>query len=1043
VTRLIDQEARELFASDLGRNYVVNANAGSGKTTAIAQRLAEMTMIPEAADSLSKTVVVTFTRKAALELRQRARSEVLALLSRRPDVDEGALEKLDRSFFGTIHSFCLLLGRRHGQPLGVNLDPEVVEDGESAEIWERFVQHDSMQFESVGGDVLRNFLRFQNLDGVFSLAQTLAEHSSRFLLKEGTIGSLPDPDWNAFDELMNHASIRRGKAKDNFGASQRALSQWAEAFRREFVFLPIIRPIGKGKDVVVLFERFFSPIKQWSAEVAGRLAAELAQRYREYRREQGVQTYLDQIEVANRLLERPAILDRIRREGYRILLDEAQDTDSLQFRVLVEIARPPGASLGDWPGDGPPPRPGHFCLVGDGQQSIFGGRADIRNYLKHVEAYREESSGNVLDFGVTFRLPSRLIDFMNDSVAPSFSESVSHNRGIEGHFLQVPYLQLSPRPDPIPGQVSRCLFARSAAKKVDDRLEDELRNLAQLLVKSGPIGIGACKWSDICVLAPRRDWLETARCILDREGIPVSLRTRASRNGDRPAYAWVAGLLSVVVDPENGFEWVGILREIFGVSDAVLADCVDGEPFDFGSPDRYPMSLREPLSLIRPFVLGCDESGVDPVSFLDDLVDACRIRDRLHALGSGIDWLEDLEAVRTIACAVTDSDGGVRDLHQRLIKEVDNETPSEPTGADAVNLLTCHSSKGLEWPVVIPIGLWRPLLRGVDQGFSLVDAARHPRVYFDRASIPVDTELSHKRELARETMRLLYVTLTRAQRHLVLSLPDDLTGSPGSFLEIWSGGDSDPLSRRLGSLPDTSEVVVEASITVPDEAPPAIPLIQEPSAEILERAVAFSSECPTRRLPHELANAKDQVRAARHEAVLDEPTPHADSSDPIDYGIWWHETMELFPWRADQKRVDEFVQSRVTIAGRDGFAERGQEELFRFLASELWDWLRDPGLVHHTEIPVFAPGKSGEWIDGVLDMLCVKDGMNELTVIDWKTNRPRPGEPEGSFLDWLGSTYRAQLSAYARAIARAIGGEKPALKVYSTVCAKTIEIEGG
>jgi len=1043
VNRPIDQDARDLFSSGLERNYAVNANAGSGKTTAIAQRLAAMTMSPDAVEMLSRTVVVTFTRKAALEIRQRARAEVLTQLGRLPHLDEGALESLGRAFFGTIHSFCVLLARRYGQPLGVNLDPEVVDDGENAELWEGFLEHDSMHWESVPEEVLGQFLRYQNLENVFSLAQTLTDHSSRSLLEGGDPGSSPDPDWCVFDELMARVSSRRGKAVESLKANQRALGRWETAFRKGHGFLPIIKPTGKGNGVVELFKGFFAPIKGWSATVAGRLAAELAQRYRDYRREQGVQTYLDQVELANRLLERPNILDRIRRDGYRILLDEAQDTDPLQFNVLVEIARPPGASLGSWPGDGAPPRPGHFCLVGDGQQSIFGGRADIRNYQRHVEAYRMGSGGDVLDFSVTFRLPSQLIGFMNESVAPAFSELIEHNQSVDGDCLQVPYLELSPRPNPLAGQVSRRTFASGGARKVDDRLEAELEHLARFLVGSGPRGVGASDWSEICLLAPRKDWLETARRILVRERVPVSLQTRASRNGDRPAYAWIAGLLSVVIDPENGFEWVGVLREIFGISDAMLAACLDGVAPDFGSPDRYPSALGKALSLIRPFVLGCDDSGVEPVRFLDDLVEACLLRDRLQALGSGDECFEDLEAIRLIAGVISDSDGGVRDLQRRVIQEVDKETPSGQTGIDAINLLTCHSGKGLEWPVVIPIGLWRPLLRAADRGFSLVDEARRPRVYFDRASVPDEKAVSHERESARETMRLLYVTLTRAQRHLILSLSDDLKGLPGSFLDIWSGGDPDTLARRLGGLVDASEVVLKTVPAVEIEPRPVNALIQEPSADLLEQAAAVSSGSPTRRLPHELGEGQDQIRAVRHDAGMDEPHPPADSSDPIDYGIWWHETMEFLPWRADRGEIDGYLEARVALADRDGFRERGQEELSRFLVSELWNWLRDPNLIHHAEIPVFAPGGSGEWIDGVLDLLCLNTGTDELTVIDWKTNRRWGGESEGAFLDRLGSVYRPQLSAYARAVSQALGGANPALQVYSTVCGKVIEIGEG
>src|ERR1700722_18527448 len=100
------------------------------------------------------------------------------------------------------------------------------------------------------------------------------------------------------------------------------------------------------------------------------------------------------------------MLEAIRREGWRVILDEAQDTDPKQFAVLVEITRPPGAAYAAWPGRGDGPRPGHFCMVGDLQQSIYGSRADIRNFQRHMAAFAEKNGGERLVFSVTFRTPA-------------------------------------------------------------------------------------------------------------------------------------------------------------------------------------------------------------------------------------------------------------------------------------------------------------------------------------------------------------------------------------------------------------------------------------------------------------------------------------------------------------------------------------------------------------------------------------------------------------------------------------------------------------
>ena len=112
-----DQAARDRFTSEWGVNLAVAANAGSGKTTAISERLAAMAMSAEGAELLGRTAVVTYTKKAAAQIGQRARAVLLRRMAGAGSPDAAPLGRLDRAFFGTIHSFCLLLARRHGRTL--------------------------------------------------------------------------------------------------------------------------------------------------------------------------------------------------------------------------------------------------------------------------------------------------------------------------------------------------------------------------------------------------------------------------------------------------------------------------------------------------------------------------------------------------------------------------------------------------------------------------------------------------------------------------------------------------------------------------------------------------------------------------------------------------------------------------------------------------------------------------------------------------------------------------------------------------------------
>jgi superfamily I DNA/RNA helicase len=414
-----DQPTRDRFRDGWQLTCAVSANAGSGKTTAISERLAALALATDDAERLKKTAVVTFTKKAAAQIGQRARQVLLRRLLEAGRSSLAPLDQLERAFFGTIHSFCLLLAQRYGQMLGVNLNPAVVAEDDDA-LWEEFLEQDAMEFTALAPGPTASFLRHAPLDAVFPLARELDAGTARRWSRRQIAAQPPEPGGSALRQIL--AATSRGKGAQALARNQAAVQEWLRRFRDEQNFLPLPKPEGTAAGIKDLYAGFYAPLKTWLAAAGAVLAAELALRYRAWRFERGVQTYADQIEAALAVLRDPATLEKIRADGWHVLLDEAQDTDPQQFAVLVEITRPPGAALGTWPdGGGPGPRAGHFCLVGDGQQSIYSGRADIRNFQRHLDAFARGEGGELLIFDVTFRSPQRVIDLLNATLPVAFS----------------------------------------------------------------------------------------------------------------------------------------------------------------------------------------------------------------------------------------------------------------------------------------------------------------------------------------------------------------------------------------------------------------------------------------------------------------------------------------------------------------------------------------------------------------------------------------------------------------------------------------------
>ena len=1022
---LSDQRARDRFRDEWDRNFAVSANAGSGKTTAISERLAALALAPHGAELLRKTAVVTFTKKAAAQIGQRARAVLMRRLTETERTDRAPLDDLERAFFGTIHSFCLLLAQRYGQTLGLNLNPAVVAENDDA-LWEEFLEQDTMQFAALSGAQVEAFLRHAPLESVFGLARRLDLAVARRFLSRKIPARPAEPSVAVMQEIFA-TKTKAGKPAEALKRNLETAAEWQRRFQAEKSYLPFPKPEGTAAGIKELYVRFFAPLKGWLAEAGAVLAAELALRYRAWRFERGVQTYADQVEAALAVLQDAAILEKIRAEEWRVVLDEAQDTDPQQFAVLVEITRPPAAPLGAWPGRGPGPRAGHFCMVGDGQQAIYGSRADIRNFQRHLDAFGRGDGGELLTFEVTFRTPHRVIEWLNATLPAAFSVAHGHNSGVpleEGApapLLQVHYEPLAAGPKNVEGAVGLLPLgpAEAGKLKVGVRLAAEMRRIAAWLKERGPAGVGARTWGEVCILAPRNEWLITARKELETAGLKTVLQMRKNRNGDNPVYAWMSGLLAAVADPDNSFEWTGVLREVFGVSDAVIATALRTErKFHWDEPGRHPEPLRAALVTLKPFAERVDAEAEPLARFAADLAGACNLAGKASAADPSGGLTGELERLLAQAAELGLEGAGPREWLRQLLATREDGRPAGKPRDDAINLLTSHSAKGLEWPVVIPIGLWRKIGKAPEEGLRLVsDAAGDIRVYFDSESLPEATRESRERERLRELVRLLYVTLTRPRRTLVLPWSAEFSqAQEGSFAELWGA----PL-EKLGVV---TPPVVEPNGWVR-------PARQD---EVTEKKAPAPTEFlvwPARLLPHQLAHKPDLPRLARHESALDEPVMHG-RDDPIEYGLWWHETMEFLPWRGDEAEVQVHFKAALAEAEKKGFLPRAKKEIELLRASGLWRELRAARWRIFAELSVLAPLNEAGWVDGIIDLVAHDPTGGGLLVIDWKTNRVREGEKDEAVLHRLVEEYRPQLTAYGTCLAQFFPKQAMQLGVYAT-----------
>src|SRR5215471_15660145 len=607
-----DERVRARFANELDRNFSVVASAGSGKTTAITERILSIARSPSAVKILPRLVVVTFTNRAADEMQQRTRHALL-----QEHLPQAVQTAFNRAFFGTIHSFCMKLLTDFGHYLGLPAPLELVEDDE--DLWQEFAQNQTRIGESLGDKNRAMLLRFVQARDLMELAR----RAGSAVLQVAEMSPCPP---------LNFAEIYQQTDKaghENIAKSQVELREWEKRFDGDWEYLrwPVCFTATNAK-FTQLWQEKFAPLRRWICDAATRVAAEVQRDYLNFRLDHGLVTYGDQIALAEELLQLPVAAQRIREENFRVILDEAQDTEPLQFSVLLEATRPPEAT-GLWLQDQHfGPRPGHFCMVGDFQQSIYWRRADLNYYHAVHEALISDKNGETLEFAVTFRLNQKQLDFVNET----FREILNNKDG------QVRFVELQPRPNILSGKVIRVpLVAKEllpGGKKLKDyqKARIEADYLAKWIKNAGLKKLSADSWREVAILCPRKAWLQTTAAALRRVGLPVSLQSERDVKGDSPAYAWLTALLTIMTDPLNAYEIVGVLREVFGVSDHDLAVFSEGQKTRFRidevvSATGRISSLLRTLGEIRQLAKGL--ALFDAVALI---IEQTQLRERLLLL---------------------------------------------------------------------------------------------------------------------------------------------------------------------------------------------------------------------------------------------------------------------------------------------------------------------------------------------------------------------------------------------------------------------------
>ena len=395
-----DGEARRAATTDFTRNVVVTAGAGTGKTAILVERT--LNLVGSGTAALEALALITFTEKAAAELRLRLGAGLDRLLRRasgderdlepRQDADRSwewlrargdapeairtrvldALAALDSASVGTIHAFCLDLLRRH--PRGAGIDPRAAVGEEASlerlldEGWDHFLR--GPDGPAGRAQAFRAAVLAATVPGP---VRALGRALSRFSLPQESLDPLPLADTRTLlapllDPLLADLAALRSRARTMAPKMTRLLEEaqgHLRLARDEGLSAARVRAIGAfledigtrpsagarlagatAEEVEAIARRALdllsalSRVDDEAVAAAHEVARPYARRMRRQVLARGLVPFDAMLRLARDLLARDAAARRQAAARFRqILVDEFQDTDPLQYEVLFLLAR--------------------------------------------------------------------------------------------------------------------------------------------------------------------------------------------------------------------------------------------------------------------------------------------------------------------------------------------------------------------------------------------------------------------------------------------------------------------------------------------------------------------------------------------------------------------------------------------------------------------------------------------------------------------------------------------------------------------------------
>ncbi|TDT46101.1 UvrD-helicase domain-containing protein [Fonticella tunisiensis] len=1002
-------------AVDITKNIAVSAGAGSGKTRVLTNRYLRLL---DAGYEIDEIAAITFTEKAALEMKQRIRRAIIEKISTGGKKEKRKwmehLDRLGRANISTIHGFCSNMIRENAACLGIDFNSDIINDVDKSIILR----------EAADEARAKCFSKEKYQDILVKLSRVYGEKylNSVFLNDIQKIREQVQGQGNDLEELMKNS--------------------------------------GEGSLEKLVYE----------------VAFEIDRIYQQYKMGRGLLDYNDLEIMTLKVLENKRIRERYRKRYKTLLVDEFQDTNEIQRRIIYYLAADDEGNL----------IPAKLFIVGDFKQSIYGFRGTDYTIFKKVSSDIGEDGHAPLS--TCYRSKNEIIEGINSIFSKLIEDyeplkCPEHMPNKEKRIKIITTSKSNEKDKSVTGEIKNLLKGKTSLyyKNLDEAFEalkESYDKLSSKENRDGAVVMKAIKllrdkgldFKDICILVRSKSTIPEIEKELKRRNVP---------------YCIIGG---------RGFYQKGEVDEILNLYRVIIRGFND--EFSYEDNINFIKALRGPLfeipdSLILKMSIERDESkcknlyeamnlvidgmkvGVDRerllwvyntlgklailkerlsvVQILRAIVEECRVFEIMLSMEGGFQKFRNIEKLIHEAQRFDDQELFTLEQFVEYIQELnensgaDSEAPLDTEDSEAVKIMTIHQSKGLEFKGVIVPRIHGDLLsvskmqksKIVYTGDKILssinldtgDKSEEYKIYYDsRFSKEVD-----------EYIRLLYVAMTRAQEYVILTGEDDgkdpkefnsneekvnelnsflkqikyalrVKGADDSLIDFIDAEDLNDLDEVEGKTKskEIDQVKIEERIKYKFKA--------EPGAVVSATGYMNYKKCPRRFYIENVlkVNGREYIDME----ISEELEFDAGKISSSIIGTAVHSLIEVLNGsrNIDEEEAVRGIIRKYGLEKFNGIEERLKNYLegYRALEGKKKDVERPVLRFNELEYNLVPYGDRRFSVTGFIDRLEVfeRDGRLKAVITDYKTNRIDCSDR----LKELVETYELQLQIYGKAV---------------------------